>query len=320
MAANTQELLEFCLIKFANISKGKAKTISTRFEDLHAFVETPPESYQDFTYVGGNRAIICSAEEIERIKRIQSPNYLNPKLTPSENFIKILGMNFLSTQVTMIHSLRLDDLIVSPLLIASLKLSTADQILKYNVYQTVSRSIVTSMGFVVQDLLRYSGPDIYDAKDYPEVHGTKWDLVKRKVGDVVSWIEVKSGPNDIDKTQILHYKEKIEEIEKRGEKGYIGETYGKRTMNTITHHHYRTSLPDWEKRTLIGRELWDFISDDPDYHKKLMLLLKEAAENILLTRNIMEEIDDCYDRALVEFNKKYQKSKDPVKDYLEDMW
>jgi hypothetical protein len=176
------------------------------------------------------------------------------------------------------------------------------------------------MGFVVQDLLRYSGPDIYDAKDYPEVHGTKWDLVKRKVGDVVSWIEVKSGPNDIDKTQILHYKEKIEEIEKRGEKGYIGETYGKRTMNTITHHHYRTSLPDWEKRTLIGRELWDFISDDPDYHKKLMLLLKEAAENILLTRNIMEEIDDCYDRALVEFNKKYQKSKDPVKDYLEDMW
>ena len=96
------------------------------------------------------------------------------------------------------------------------------------------------------------------------------------MGDVVTWIEVKSGPNDIDKAQILHYKEKIEDIEGKGEKAYIGETYGKRSMNTITHNHYKTSLPDWEKRTLIGREFWDFVSDDPDYHKKLMILLRSS--------------------------------------------
>jgi len=320
MASNVQELIEYVLIKNALIQKEKAKTISTRFGDVKTFLETPPESYSEFTYVGGERALRFSFDEMQRVKKIQTSNLLKSNFSPSENFVKILGMNFLKTQISMLHSLSLEKMIVSPILIASLKFTTPQQIIKYNVYQSASRSIVTSMGFIVQDLLKYSGPDIYDAKECSEIHGTKWDLVKRKLGDVVTWIEVKSGPNDIDKAQILHYKEKIEAIEEKGEKAYIGETYGKRSMNTITHHHYKTSLPDWEKRTLIGRELWDFVSDDPDYHKKLMVLLREAAENILMTKNIMEEIEETYERILKEFNEKYKDSKDPVKDYLEDMW
>nr|MDO8085112.1 hypothetical protein [Candidatus Sigynarchaeum springense] len=42
-------------------------------------------------------------------------------------------------------------------------------------------SIITSMGFLVQDLLLHSSPDIFNGKDEQiQDAGTKWDLVKRK--------------------------------------------------------------------------------------------------------------------------------------------
>ena len=76
MASNVQELIEYVLIKNALIEKEKAKTISTRFGDIKTFLETPPESYTEFTYVGGERALRFSYDEIQRVKNIQTGNLL----------------------------------------------------------------------------------------------------------------------------------------------------------------------------------------------------------------------------------------------------
>ena len=64
-----------------------------------------------------------------------------------------------------------------------------------------SRSIVTSMGFIVQDLLKYSVRIFMMQKSVLKSMGLNGTPVKRKLGDVVTWIEVKSGPNDIDKAR-----------------------------------------------------------------------------------------------------------------------
>ncbi len=127
----------------------------------------------------------------------------------------------------MLGDISLEDLNSNPLLCAALKLRTPYELIKYNVYALATRSIVTSMGYLVQNLLLYSSADVYDGKGYNEGKNVKWDLVVERLDDVRSYIEVKSGPNDLDKGQVKSYRKEIQAVEKLGHKGYIGITYGK---------------------------------------------------------------------------------------------
>jgi hypothetical protein len=79
---------------------------------------------------------------------------------------------------------------------------------------------------------------------------------------------------------------------------------------------FKTYLPDWEKRTLIGRELWDFISEDETYHEKLFPALADAAAQILGTASIEEKIKACVERLTDEFCQKFGNEDDAVKKYL----
>lgn len=321
MPATVQELIEYCLINSAGMSEAKAKIVASRFGDIKTFVKANAGAYKKLTFIGGKK-VALSDKDLAVIVKLQKSGILNAELTPQQNFIKILGMEFLNKQTKMINSLRLEDLNANPILISSLKLNTPDSIVKFYVYQAVSRSIVTSMGYLVQDLLLHSGPEIFDAKSYAST-GTKWDfvkIVKRGLKETMSWVEVKSGPNDLDKAQILYYKKMIENAERRKQRGYIGETYGKRTSATVTHGLYKTYLANWDKRTLIGRELWAFASDDEDYPEKLLELLKDAADKVLLSKTILEEIDQCVIRVLEEFHKSYGNDKKAVSKYLESLW
>jgi len=319
MPANTQELIGYCLTQIAGISEGKAKTIASRFDSLKTFLNTPPSKYKDFEYVGGRKFKLTS-DDLNAIKSLQASHILDQKLSNSQNFIKILAARFLKTQVTAINELTLEQINANPILIAALKLETPDEILRFYVFQAISRSVVTSMGSLVQDLLIHSGSNVYNAKTMPSSGSTKWDLVKKGVKGTVSWIEVKSGPNDIDRTQLLSYKDAIENIERKGGKGYIGETYGKRDSNTVSHGLYQQYLPEWESRTLIGKELWKFVSNDKDYPTKLIRLLRDSARKVLMSKTIIEEMEICYKRILEEFRDKYGNSDRAVQSYLDNLW
>lgn len=322
MPASVQELIEYCLINSANLSEGKAKIVAARFGDLKTFLQTSGSTYKELSFVGG-RKVNLSEKDLTSIVRLQKSKLIDAKLTPQQNFIKILGMEFLNKQIRMINALRLEDLNANPILISSLKLTTPESMIKFYVYQAVARSIVTSMGYLVQDLILHSGPDIFDGKTYASKGGTKWDfvkIVKRGLKETMSWVEVKSGPNDMDKAQILYYKKMIEGVERRKERGFIGETYGKRSTKTVTHGLYGIYLEDWEKRTLIGKELWTFVSGDPNYPSKLVELLKDAADRVLLSKTILEEIDQCVIKIQKEFRGTYGNSKDSVSRYLNSLW
>lgn len=319
MAATVQELIEYSLVNSAHINEAKARIIASRFDSIKTFLRAPSSTYKNLTYVGGKKVGLTD-KNLEQIRTLQKSNMLNPKLTAQQNFIKILSVEFLNKQIGMIKGVKLKTLNANPILISSLKLNTPRSIVKFYVYQTISRSMVTSMGYLVQDLLLHSGPDVYDAKGMASDGGTKWDFVKKGLKKTVAWVEVKSGPNDMDKAQILYYKKMIEAVEKKKERGYIGETYGKRNDYTVTHGLYKTYLEDWSNRTLIGRELWEFVSNDKDYPVKLLELLKSSAEKVLLTKTILEEIDMCVSRVEKEFYTTYGKNKDSVSRYLDGLW
>ncbi len=295
MAGTVQGLIEFVLIKHIHKApsvelKKKAKIIASQFNDINAFLSATETDFTSIKFIGGG-VLGFSKNELEFIKEIQVSKVIDSKLSAQQNLCKIATELFIKKQLVMIGALTLEGLNCNPILISALRLQSSEELVKFYVFQAAGRSIVTSLGFLVQDLLLYSGENVFDARHEESGDHTKWDLVKQKTGEVRVWIEVKSGPNDLDKAQVLHYKKEIEEIEKRGEKAYIGETYGKRTSNTITHGLYRQYLPDWEKRTLIGTELWDFISDDPSYHEKLIKLLTSTAEILLGNHSLVEVIE-----------------------------
>jgi len=314
-----QELLEYALINRADIKKPKAKIISTRFGDINTFLEIDPHILKNIEYINGKKSLDLSKDELSNIIELQKSGLLAPALSIAENYISILSADFLDRQVKMLRLLSLKKLNASPILISALRLQTPEQIIKYYVYQSASRSIVTSMGFHVEKLLLISGPDVNVAGENGSQR-TKWDLVKNKAEQMTAWIEVKSGPNDLDKAQILHYLDLIQAAESNGDLGFIGETYGKRSSDTMTHSLYKQYLPEWNRRTLIGRELWDFVSDDPGFHTKLIKILRNAAEKVLLTKSITEEMDDCISRILTEFNAEYEDTSNPVEAYLDDLW
>ena len=82
----------------------------------------------------------------------------------------------------------------------------------------------------------------------------------------------------------------------------------------------KTYLPDWEIRTLVGRELWDFLGDDPDYHSKLCKALREAAHQVLGEQSFAEEIGKCAERITDEFIALYGSGEKGVLKYLEDIF
>lgn len=182
----------------------------------------------------------------------------------------------------------------------------AEDLVKYSVYAAISRSIVTSMGYLVQDLLLFSSQDVYDGKSYKEGAKTKWDLVVDRVNAVRAYLEIKSGTNDMDAAQIKHYKDEIELVEADGHMALIGMTYGNRNDKTVTMGLLKSYLPEWEKRTLIGGELFDFVADKKNYHAVLLSLIEQTAETLLRDENIVRRIDAKISELIVLFKQEYK--------------
>lgn len=210
----------------------------------------------------------------------------------------------------------IDALNANPILCKALKLNTPKEFVKYYAYAAISRSIVTSMGYFVQDLLLYSNENVYDGKLYKEGNKTKWDIVIDKLGFVKSYIEVKSGPNDMDAAQVKHYAEEIELIEKKKQRAFIGITYGKKENKTVTTSLLETYLPNWKDKTLIGKELWDYISQNDNYHNILMNTIQSTTDAFLGEESLIDKIDNKINELIDSFNTEYK----TMDDFYNSLW
>ena len=233
-----------------------------------------------------------------------------------DNFIALLTARFIRKQIKMLSDMSLEDINTNPLLCSALKLESVSDLVRYNVYALATRSIVTSMGYLVQDLLLYSCSDVFDGKEYKEGKNSKWDLVVERLDAVRSYIEVKSGPNDLDAAQVKNYKAEIRAVERKGHKGFIGITYGKREANTVTLNLFRQYLDNWEERTLIGAELWDYVSGNESYHEELMAMIKQTASLVLQEQSIVELIEIKINLLITAFNETYGS----IDEYFSKLW
>lgn len=285
-------------------NKDKFISIGTHYSTLNGFKDAQIEDFNNLTTQEGERCFRpLTDKEQGVIKELQRNT--DPSISIEENFIRMLTTAFISTQLSAIKKLTIDGLNANPLLCKAIKLNTTRDFIKYYAYQALSRSIVTSMGFFVQDLLLYSNDDIYDGKPYREGYKTKWDIVIERVDTARSFIEVKSGPNDLDSAQVKHYDEEIDRIEENGDKAFIGFTYGKRENATVSLNLLQQYVKNWGDKTLIGKELWDYVSGNEHYHETLMNTIQETSQAFLNNISIVNMIDEKIESLIQEFSQKY---------------
>jgi hypothetical protein len=221
----------------------------------------------------GNLKEFLTANQ-ERFERIKS----STSRSIQEAWVFFLGREFLLLQVRMVHSLSLDSFDINPLLAKALNFDTPRKVIAFNVYQTVTRSVVTSWGDAVEEIAKFSG-----CRDNDEViegkTGTNFDLVKELDG-IDYYIQVKSGPNTMNVGMVTSLNEAIKHIEdkKSNAKGILGMTYGTRSRIS---GQILSNLAGADTRMKVGREFWDFISEKKDFHKDLFRLLEASSSNIL---------------------------------------
>lgn len=295
--------------------KTKLEIISTRFSTLKGFKNTSIESLNELKSVEGEKCFRdLTPKEVRAITAFQ--NEIDLKKNIVQNFIKILTIEFVTKQLTMLSNISIESFNANPILCTALNLKTPEEFVKYNAYQAIGRSIVTSMGFLVQNLLLYSNEAIFDGKNYAAGARTKFDLVLDRLGEVKSFLEIKSGFNDMDAGQVKHYADEIRRVEVDGNRGFIGITYGKKEDSTVTAGLLRTYVPDWEKKTLVGRELWDFISENENYHTILIKNIDAVANSLLKNISIVQRIEERIKELIKSFYINY----DSLSDYYESLW
>lgn len=108
----------------------------------------------------------------------------------------------------------------------------------------------------------------------------------------------------------------IKLVEEAGNKGYIGITYGKKDDNTVTAGLLKTYVPNWEDKTLVGKELWDFISENENYHTILIESIDSVANITLQNVSIVQKIEDKIAELIEVFHTNYNS----LSEYYESLW
>ena len=296
-------------------SQEKFRIIGSQFSTIKGFKSATIRIIYSIKTVEGERLIKpFSAKEAAIFREIKKE--IDPTISIEDNFIRLLTIEFIKKQVETVRNINIESLNTNPILGRALKFDTPKELLRYYVYSSATRGIVTSMGTLIEQLLLYSNHDVYDGKYYKEGLVNKWDIVIERLGSVKTYIEVKSGPNDMDHTQVNSYVKEIRALEDAGYKGLFGFGYGRRGEDYITTKFLQKQMEDWEEHTLIGRELWEYVSGNPGYHIHLMAVIKQTSASMLKSRSIVKLIELKIKELTDLFEKRYPN----VDAYYAQLW
>lgn len=294
------ELIIYVLKKIEGIGCRTATVIAMYYETLDNFLDANFLSLGNITNVQGRQVVksgraqaICAA--IQKIPRGYSVK---------ETWTRLLIKEFLDKQVSRLEDLSLNSLMINPFLVKVLDLRTPDEVIKFNLYQNVTRSIVTSWGMCVQSILQHSG-----AKKITE-RNSGFDIQK-VYEDIVYYLQIKSSPNSMNVDMVRHFNTRVANLQKKGEKykALLGLTFGTRddVGHQITNY---VDLP--QSDILVGRELWDFISEETNFHCKVLNAIVEVVAEGSLPKNFSEMVEDKFEKLLDEWVNEYGEGQDSV--------
>ena len=202
-----------------------------------------------------------------------------------------------------IRELKLEDLEPNIFLAAALGISNAKDFVEFYARQHIERSIVTSFGFLIEEVASIIGTNIEKRKKGEELKG--WNIKTVKDGKEY-YIEIKSGPHSCNKDMLQSISKEQEMIREAKPDAIIclGLLYGRKeeVFGTIQTY-YRGD------KVFVGKEFWEFISEDPEAYKKVLKLIIEAYEEVLQEslekKTLLQVINEKIDELTKEWCEKY---------------
>ena len=251
MSSNTEEnvndLITAVCSNVSGIGPTKGRAVAADFSsNFQEFLSADEARFSAIKTSKGTP--ILSAEQIKQIVVEKKTLAKYPDITDA--WMYFIGKEFLKGQVSHLEEMQLSSLDINPFLAIALELKTPEQVLKFNLYQNVTRSVVTTWGSVVEDLLARAGADRFKEKNGRS--GRRPDISKVTDGKEYL-IQIKSGPNTMNVDMVQSLNEVIAEFakSKQDSKVLLGMTYGKRSMVSTQ---IKAGLMEYDKSSLIGRE------------------------------------------------------------------
>ena len=300
------ELITHVLTKIKGIGDKTAAAIAVYYGTLDDFLDANFVSLSSIVNFRGKQVVkpgqaqaIC--EVIQEIPKGYSIK---------ETWIRLLIKEFLGKQASMLENLSLSSLMINPFLVKALNLKTPDEIIRFNLYQTVTRSIVTSWGMYVQAILQRSGAQKITEKN------SGFDIQK-VYEDIVYYLQIKSSPNSMNVDMIRHFNTRVANLAKKGEKykALLGLAFGNKDEvgHQITKY---IDLP--QSHVLVGKELWDFVSEETNFHCKVLNAIVEVVAEGSLPKNFSEMVEDRFEKLLDEWVNEYGEGQDSVDKVVSD--
>ena len=265
------ELIIYVLRKIKGIGCRTATVIAMYYETLDNFLDANFLSLGNITNVQGRQVV-----KSDRAQAICAAIQEIPKgYSVKEIWIRLLIKDFLDKQVSMLETLSLSSLMINPFLVKALDLKTPDQVIKFNLYQNITRSIVTSWGMCVQSILQHSGAQKITEKN------SGFDIQK-VYEDIVYYLQIKSSPNPMNADMIRHFNTRVANLQKKGEKykALLGLTFGNKDE---VGHLITTYIDLPQSHVLVGKELWDFVSEETNFHCKVLNAIVEVVSGRTIT-------------------------------------
>lgn len=195
---------------------------------------------------------------------------------------------------------------INPFLVKALGITDFDSLARFYVYQRIGRSLVTSFGMtVMEQFVKTLGGG---------KKGQWWDIKMSKQGKTLH-ISVKSGPRDMDKDQVVHFSREARTLINKDPNAIplIAMCYGREPLGPIKST-LRNEGFDPDKTTLTGKELYETLTSQPDFHVKLLELTGKVALRTLQEKKFIDIIESKVKEIAESFKRKYKTVDDLVLD------
>ena len=289
-----EELIIGIASSVKGIGLAKAGAISAYFEFYISFMEA---NHKDFEGIlNKNKKPVLSEQIIKSI--IKERDTIPTGLDVRQAWRYKLTKDFISSQINTVRSINLDNIDINPLLIEALDLKEPKEILSFVLYQHVTRSVVTAWGTCVENMVKYAGSEAV-ARNHQLV-GKNFDL-KKSLDGIDFYLQIKSGPNTMNVGMVHSLNETIAKLSEEN-KALLGMTYGKRERIS---NQIMGNLKDPDNQTKVGRELWDFVSEETDYYKIVINDISDASGGIF-EENFIQLINNKIDDLVKQWNIKYE--------------
>ena len=299
MDYSEEELIAYLCQKADGIGEKTAIRIAGYMEDFANFYENTG-NLTDFNTNKGSK--VLNEAQIKNIKEIIGEYITDASKSIQEIWISVLIKDFVKNSISELQNTMIDGLSINPFLIKAFGFTDHKEVITFYFYQKITRSIVTSWGFTIEHLLLCSG-----AKK-SNLSGFDMKVFRNNLN---YHFQIKSSPvMSVEQVRALntHFKNVEDKVNNLL---FLGISYGNKSK---INDQIKTNLIHYPDSVMIGKELWDFISEETGYYEKILRWIDELANNEPMKFSI--ELEKKRMQLIEEWETHYSTGKESINEVL----